>query len=319
VNHTARPPNGRPVGLGFCAGLVFGLLVSIFFVWRWVDTGAGTHISVLGSGKYVSVLVSHEQRRVLIASGSNGSAFATALSKALPPISETIDVLLVDTRASAEVIDRAQSLPVKTVLRLPDPDNTSDAGTVQRSFQMNLGDGVSISLRMTPARSWTAVIETPAGQIVIAPGDEPMARSAIRISLDGSLADSPISPHTSVDIGPAANGQSQSTNRAIVGAGGVLAISVDQSTFHFPRGTFAVDRSGEGTNQLTRLDGHTLIELGPHRGAQVLVPQHIETSQGHRLGNQDRIAVPHLRIGRVHNVHGVPRAHAVQNRIGGLH
>ena len=228
--------NQSGLKLWFCTGLALGILVSSLFAWQWIEAGTGTTISVLGSGKYVSVLITHEQRRVLIVSGNNGPAFSNAIGKALPSIADSIDVMIFDPRTSADVTERALALSAKRTMQLPDQDNTNEVGTIQRSFVIDLGDDASVSFLLTPERLWTATVDTQAGRVLIAPDAEGPISAAIGIVLDGSVLD-PADGRTAILIGPPASGTATSVPHATVSTGAVLSISVDDARFRLPRGS----------------------------------------------------------------------------------
>jgi hypothetical protein len=234
MNRSAPTPGHHRLTLWFSLGLLIGLIISALFALRWVQSGNGTRVSVLGAGKYVSVLITHNQRRVLVASGSNGPAFSNAVGKALPPIIDSIDVVLIDPRASADVIERANSLSSKRVLHLPDPEFADDPQAIRASFVMDLADGVTISLRVSPARSWAAIIETGSGRIFVAPQAEHTPNASISISLNGSFSEG-FGTAPLLEIGPTAAGATSATRRAVVGPGNVLAIKADGHAFRLPK------------------------------------------------------------------------------------
>jgi hypothetical protein len=245
-----------------CVGLVIGMLGGVTLTWRWTAAGAGTRIAVLGSGKSVSVLVTHDQRRILIASGSSGSAFSNTLGSTLPPFADNIDLVLVDPRSSADLVDRLGSLDAKRMMLLPDPERDKTADTVLRSFQVDLGDDVVLVVRIEPAATWSAELQTSAGIISISPNGESRTAAPVRISLDGTAGVDP-GGLPAIWIGPAANGLVRSTHLATVGAGSVLPITIDGSAFRIPREFFGEGESGQGANHLARLDGQSVVELRP--------------------------------------------------------
>jgi len=290
---SSQPDRDDPalIRLWFCAGLVFGLLLALAFAWRWTDAGSGTRIQVLGSGKYVSVLITHEQRRVLFAAGSNGSAFSNAISAALPPIGDEIDVLLIDPRSSADVIDRARSLGAKQTRVMPDPATDDGAEIARRSFVIDLGGDVAIAVRIEPNRSWTAVVTTSAGLVSITPGAS-STFEPVWISLNGKVTE--VSSDQQIRIGPTANGLTRSATVAAVSAGSVLTIRVDESAFRIPQSSFAIASSGERADHLAGLDRELLLKLGPDRRPQFLVAQDVQAGQRHGLSDPDRVLVAHL-------------------------
>ncbi len=291
VSSQPDPHDPALVRLSLCAGLVVGLVLALVLAWRWTEAGAGTRIQVLGAGKYASVLITQDQRRILIASGSNGSAFSNAISNALPAIGEEIDVLLIDPRSSADVVDRARSLDAKRALVLPGAGFENGAEIVQRSFTIELTPGVALAVRIEPDNSWTAEVTTPAGAVAITPGRS-ASTAQVWISLDGAFGASESDPQ--VRIGPASNGLARTQMIATVRAGTVLSIRIDGSMFRIPRSFFAANVSGERADHLARLDREFLLELGPDRLPELLVAHNVQSSQGHRFGNADRVLISHL-------------------------
>jgi hypothetical protein len=291
VSSHSDPHDAALVRLSFCAGMGLGLILALVLAWRWTDAGSGTRIQVLGAGKYASVLITNEQRRVLIASGSNGSAFSNAISAALPAIGKEIDVLLIDPRSSNDVIERARSLDAKRAIVLPGAKTETQSGRALRSFTIEMSSGVGVSVRIEPTGAWTALVTTSAGILEIAPG-ESVTTEPISISLDGSFKQA--SSVRQVRIGPATNGLARTPTVAAVSAGSVLSIEIDGSTFRIPRSYFAANPLSEGADHLTRLDRKLLLELGPHRRAEILIAQYVQAGQGHRLGDANRVFVAHV-------------------------
>ena len=258
------PPLHGPgqIRLWLCVGLVIGMLGGVTLAWRWTVADAGTRVAVLGAGKTVSVLITHDQRRVLVASGSNGMAFSNALGAALPPFSDSVDLVLVDPRSTVDVIDRASALDAKQTIVLPHPEREVTVETVRQSLQVDLGDDVLLSVRIEPAGTWSAGLRTSAGVISITPNGDTHVTAPVRITLDGTTDIDPGEP-LSIWIGPAANGLARTSHQAIVGTGSVLPITVDGSAFRIPREFFGAVESGQGANHLARLDGQPIVEFRP--------------------------------------------------------
>jgi hypothetical protein len=245
-----------------CVGLVIGMLGSVSLAWRWTATGAGTHVAVLGAGKSVSVLITNDHRRVLIASGNNGAAFANALGVALPPFVDSIDLVLVDTRASADLIDRVKALDAKRTMELPDPERGEATETILRSFQVDLGEDVILSVRVEASARWSAELRTSAGVLSISPSGVDHAPAPVRITLDGTTVVDP-GGTPSVWIGPAANGLARTSRQATVGTGSVLPITMDGSAFRIPREFFGAVDSSQRTDHLPSLDRQAIVEFRP--------------------------------------------------------
>jgi hypothetical protein len=171
--------------LWLLGGLLAGVVGSGLVTDRWLEAGAGTRVQALGAGKQLSVLVSHNQRRVLIASGSDGSAFSNAIGAALPPMFDSIDVLLIDPTASMDVIERARGLDVKRWFVLPQSDGTMTARTVNQSFAIDLGDSVLVIVSLHE-NSWAVQVSTSGGTILVAGGQNLAGHGQAAINLDGS-------------------------------------------------------------------------------------------------------------------------------------
>jgi hypothetical protein len=291
VSSQPEPHDPGLVRLSFCAGMGLGLILAIILAWRWIDTGAGTRIQVLGAGRYASVLITNEQRRVLIASGSNGSAFSNAISAALPAIGKEIDVVLIDPRSSADVIDRARSFNAKRVIVLPAVGAEIRSETSQMSFTIDMTAGVTVAVRIEPDNTWTATVTTSAGILAITP-EGSVSTAPVSISLDGSF--NQMSSQRQVRIGPATNGLARTPTLSTVSAGSVLSIRVDGSTFRIPRPYFGAIPSGEGADHLARLDRKLLLKFGPNSLSKLLVAHHIQSGKGHGLGDADRVLVAHF-------------------------
>jgi hypothetical protein len=245
-----------------CVGLVIGMLGGVTLAWRWTAAGTGARVAVLGAGKSVSVLITNDHRRVLIASGSNGTAFSNALGAALPPFVDNIDLVLIDSRASADLIDRVKALDAKRTMMLPDPERDETAETILRSFQVDLGEGVILSVRIEPAGKWSAELRTSAGILSISPGGVDLAPALVRITLDGTTAVEP-GGTPSIWIGPAANGLVRTSHQATVGTGSVLPITMDGSAFRIPREFFGAVESDQRTDHFPSLDGQAIVEFRP--------------------------------------------------------
>ena len=260
MSSPAAQPAGQRTALWICLGLVVGLLIAVPVSWRWVNAGMGTKIAVLGAGKQLSVLVTHDQRRVLIAAGSDGSAFSNALNAALPPVGDSIDVVLIDSRASPDVGERARGLSAKRVLSLPDPDRAAEPTTVQQSFVLDLSDSVLVSFRLEPDGTWSARVETGAGVIAITPGSPSSRNSAVAISLDDSDP-AGAEERTGVVIGPRSADLQSGPRIATVSAGSVLSIRVEGDQLRLSSDFFSSGTSGERPDHLARLDRELVFEL----------------------------------------------------------
>jgi hypothetical protein len=218
-------------------GVVIGSIGSAFLGMSWISSDSEARIHVLGAGRQLSVLVEHRRRSVLFVAGTNSSPFNNALNQARPPLADPIDVILIDAGASEELVERAREIGAKQLFRLPGSGAEPDAETVQRSFQIDLGQRLYVEVRLS-GDAWIASLQTPAGELLVTPGKSTTAHSAITISLDGSAL---IGPNTEskVGIGPAGGDRSPSTTIALVRPGEVLTIGVDAQGFRIDQDEFA--------------------------------------------------------------------------------
>lgn len=238
MNWITRQAISRAVPFWLCVGVVIGLVGSSAVAGTWLDAGSGTRVQVLGSGTQISVLITHDQRRVLIASGTDGAAFANAIAKALPPLFDSLDIVLIDPNSSADVIERARSLSARQTYILPTDDQPVTAQTIERSFSIQLGIVLRLSVTVRES-DWVAVFETAAGSIAIASGEPLTGRGLIAITLDGT-GRTDGQGTSSITIGPARSSFDRSGNRATVGPGSVMTISVVDSQFRLDREYFAL-------------------------------------------------------------------------------
>jgi hypothetical protein len=206
-------------------GSVGGLLLGL----SWVRSESGTRIFVLGSGRQLSVLVVHDHRRVLIAGGTDGSAFSNALGQARSPLSGSIDVVLLDPSAGADVAERVRDLDASQFFLLPHPDSEPTSESVQRSLQIDLGNGHTIDVNLDRG-AWHARIRSPAGEVLVTPGNTVAGHPSILISLDGAAL-SEAQSDAPIRIAPAERGLETTGSTALVQPGDVMAIEIDGDQF----------------------------------------------------------------------------------------
>lgn len=170
----------RNLLLSALAGMVIGIGLTVW----WVRADSGFAVHVLGSGTRVSVLISHDHRHVLIASGSSGPEFSDALDSALSTVNPGIDLLLIDPAASADVAERARALDADLVLMLPG-DRQATVGTLDESISVPFSNSESLRVVVFD-ETWYAIVETPSGPLLVAsaPGGSPPPAAALLIALD---------------------------------------------------------------------------------------------------------------------------------------
>ena len=142
-------------------------LVSIVLSWgigaAWAKEARQPGISVLGSGKALSVLITSGQARLLLATGDDPVAFTNALAQARRPTTPRIDILLVAGRGRSLLVPIAardmirprfvaslgpippsperDALQAPTVPILPSPRRIDLGGEVQVDVETQHADG----------------------------------------------------------------------------------------------------------------------------------------------------------------------------------
>lgn len=127
-------------------------------------------MTVLGAGRQASVLITANHRRILIAAGTNGSAFSNAIGEALPPIAGEFELVLLDPGASQDVQQRARALGAKLFWVLPAPDQPLTSDTIERPFTIDLAADTRLDIRIDPEGAWNASLASSAGVVSIEPG-----------------------------------------------------------------------------------------------------------------------------------------------------
>jgi hypothetical protein len=207
------------IGGGALTGSIFGIGLDV----HWHRMGTGTSVCVLGAGKRVSVLITHEQRRILFASGSAGSLFSNAIGAALPAVGGEIDLLLLDPEASADVEDRARNLPHRELLLLPGLDDRVDQTTIRRSFVVSMGEDVSVRVDLDGGSPWAATVQSGTDRIDIIPsGSERKTVAGVVVCLDGSVG---LDAGWAARVGPPVPGSGDAY--VAVGAGEIRMIRIE--------------------------------------------------------------------------------------------
>jgi len=222
------PVLDRRMTLGLLGATATGGLAGIGLPTWWRHDGKGTSVHILGCGKAVSVLMTHNQRRVLIASGNNGVMFANALGRALPPLAPKLDVLLLDPNANGDVQQRARALQAALFIELPDPDQEPGYETIREAALIEFDDDVSLAV--DPAvDTWQALLRKNGDRIAIRPetaftGQVP----PVLVSLNGGVS---FPNGLQAVFGPPMNGADANYYGVAPGDTRRLSISLDTVTF----------------------------------------------------------------------------------------
>jgi|SRR3954452_9921948 hypothetical protein len=193
----------RRMTLGLLGATATGGVAGIGLPTWWRHGGKGTSVLILGCGKTVSVLMTHNQRRVLIASGNNGVMFANALGRALPPLAPKLDVLLLDPKANGDVQQRARALQAALFIELPDPGREPGYETIREAALIKFDDDVSMAV--DPGSStWIALLRKNGDRIAIVPDTASTAHlPPVLVSLSGGVS---FPNGTQAIFGPSMNG-----------------------------------------------------------------------------------------------------------------
>lgn len=244
ASHPA-PNHRRDLAL-VVGGVVVGLVLGLIWTWTWVSPGEAASVTLLGSGKQVSVLVTNQQRRVLFVSGTDGSGFSNAIAEALPPIGDQIDVLLIDPEASADVIERAKRLDYKRLISLPGPAENDAFDVAKTSFKIDLGDELTISVRVTFDANWSATVEFGNTRLAVVPNaDSQISELAtLVVSLNGERSE--FDPKiTLILAGPATQETSELSDYIGVQSGVAERIEIESDRMSLPAGSVRNPSSGE--------------------------------------------------------------------------
>ena len=139
----------------------------------WARDYAQPRVTLLGSDRGVSVLVTAASARVLIVNGTDPASLGNALSKARHPGLDRLDLMIVSgNAAAAQLVPRAIALlNPREVMTVGSNASLSEttivaAKTIDHSTVIELPDGVSITIEVWPAAdgenddvTWSARIE----------------------------------------------------------------------------------------------------------------------------------------------------------------
>jgi hypothetical protein len=153
----------------YVIGAVLGLFASSLLVGSWHQSTAGLSVTVLGAGRQASVLITSNHRHILIAAGTNGTAFSNAVSNALTPVDSEFALVLIDPTASQDVQERVRSLDAQLVWILPARSEPPTTGTVDRSFTVEFDEATQVRVRLGFNGGWHAELISAAGSVVITP------------------------------------------------------------------------------------------------------------------------------------------------------
>lgn len=139
----------------------------------WIRDYAQPRVTLLGAGRGISVLVTAGSTRVLIVEGTDPAELGNAVAKARHPGLDRIDLLIISGNAAASgfaprvigLLDPRSVLSVGSAASLA-PLGLLPEQIIDRSMEIELEDGVTISIDLWPAVgaenedvTWAARIE----------------------------------------------------------------------------------------------------------------------------------------------------------------
>ena len=151
------------------AGALVGMILALAVITVWSREERGFTIEVLGSGNSVSVLITHDHRKVLLVSGSDGAEFSNALASSVTPLDDDFDLVLLDQGASASVIERARSLDAQLIVTLPGGESGS-ADVLAGPMSVTFDDDAQLSIETTVDDGWFAVVSSGDARVLITNG-----------------------------------------------------------------------------------------------------------------------------------------------------
>jgi hypothetical protein len=181
----------RRVALELLAGSGIGLAAGAGICWHWFRQGSGTSLNVLGCGDLLSVLITHQRRRILIAAGTSSAAFSQLLSPLLPLVGGRIDLLLIDPRSGAEVIGHAQKLDSREMIWLPSERFGREDDVLRARSRVQGDDGFTLVLDPGIGGNWQATVVWNGERATIVPGELPSVASGQLVLSVGGARDLP--------------------------------------------------------------------------------------------------------------------------------
>jgi hypothetical protein len=146
--------------------ILIGIFLGLGIVAWQLSANDGLRLVVFGTGDAASVLITDKNRRILILSGNDDSLFANAIENELPIFDTSVDLLLVDSQASAALLDRARDLDPDSIVVLPSPDDDTISQFID--FEVPLGDDMALAVEQA-AESWIITLRSGDSRIQIIP------------------------------------------------------------------------------------------------------------------------------------------------------
>lgn len=156
---------------------VFALLVALgattVVTVSWARDVAEPRVTLLGSERGISMLITAGSARVLIVNGTNSAELGNALSKARHPGLDRIDLMIVSGNAAAselvpraiEILNPREVISVGSIASLAGTSITPRK-VIDRAAEIELPEGVTIDIQVWPAANgenddvtWSASVE----------------------------------------------------------------------------------------------------------------------------------------------------------------
>lgn len=213
-------------------GCLVGMLIGVTVVTAWSRADRGYTVDILGSGDSISVLITHEHRKVLIVSGNDGAEFSNAFASVVARLNDDLEIVLLDPSASIDVTERASALDVDLLLRLPDESTAVDP-TITGSLTVSFLPTAELHVTVVPGSGWYGTLTSGNATLVISNGSVPIEElppSAVLIVLgDASSIDL---DHFSTVI---ASSRSDTSSTHAVRPGESITISLDGNQIRLPK------------------------------------------------------------------------------------
>lgn len=235
----------------YLAGGLAGLLLAATLSLSWQHTYSQSAVTLLGSGRGLSAIVSTGEMRVLIVAGDDSIAFANAFSDAHPPTMRRIDVVVLTPSAAPYLAERAIELAsprrimaIERREQHPEPDISDPVRTIGAPRTIRLGDDLLIDIDSglitgQPVSGWTIRVEAESASVLLT--ELVPFRPSPDVGLVAVLGESVAETATSitVPIAHAADGERDgAAGHGHIAPGETVRIPIEQDSVNVPLGWF---------------------------------------------------------------------------------
>lgn len=178
--------------LGFVIGLVTASAITLVSAKRYTEPS----VYLLGTGAGLSALIVSESSRILIASGDDPAALATAFSAARPAMLRRIDLVILAPGATERVAERAVEIAnPRRLYALPNdrfhPGNAISGQTIRAMdgpSSIQLSDELAVRIEPDTLSGWSIEVTFSSVKVLLTERI-PLRSSASAIAVMGAAVD----------------------------------------------------------------------------------------------------------------------------------